>query len=91
MLFSEIREKEVVCLESGARLGLIDDFEFDPQTASIQRFVIYGRNEMLGLGARLEDVTVEWRDVEKIGTDIILVKNAKEAPAKPRKKGFLGL
>ncbi len=90
MLFSELKEKEVVCLGSGARLGLIDDFEFDECTAEVRRFLIYGRNEMLGLGTRLEDVTVEWADVEKIGSDIILVKNAKEAPAKPRKKSFLG-
>ncbi len=92
MLFSELREKEVVCLASGARLGMVDDIEFDGETARIERLIIYGRSEMLGLGARLEDVTIAWQDVETIGSDIILVRSATEAPIKKaRKKTFLGL
>ena len=86
MLFSELKDKEVVCLSSGARLGCIDDIEFDDSCARVERFIIYGRSEILGLGPRLEDITIEWHDVEKIGSDIVLVSSAKELTSKTRKR-----
>jgi len=91
MLFTELKDKEVVCLSDGARLGLVDDLELDENTARVSRLIIYGRNEMMGLGARLEDVVIEWQDVEKIGSDIILVKKVTEGAVKFRKKKRIGL
>ncbi|MEG2233724.1 MAG: YlmC/YmxH family sporulation protein [Oscillospiraceae bacterium] len=91
MLFSELKDKEVVCLGSGARLGLIDDVEFDDTTARIKRFFIFGRSELFGFGGRSEDIVVDWEEVDTVGSDIILVRSAKEANVKPRKKPLLNI
>ncbi len=91
MLFSELRDKEVVSVSSGARLGTIDDMEFDEQTACIKRLLIYGRGELFGLAGRADDVVFDWQDIEKIGNDIILVKKEVETTQRVRRKNILGL
>ena len=88
MLFSELRDKEVVCLGTGARLGTVDDIEFD-DNAHVLRLYIYGRAEMFGFGGRSDDIVIEWEHVDTIGSDIILVSAMRELPAHARKKnGF---
>ena len=91
MLFSEIKDKEVVCLSDGTRYGLIDDVEFDTKTAQISRFYIYGRTELFGIGGHSDSVVIELSDVDTIGGDIILVKKVTETSANPKKKGFFNL
>ena len=86
MFFSQLCEKEVISAETGARLGTIDDVEFDEHTASIRRLVILGRRELFGLGGKSEDIVIDWADIETIGADIILVKNERERPATPAKR-----
>ena len=89
MLFSELRDKEVVCLGTGTRLGTVDDAEFD-ENACIVRLYIYGRSELFGLGGRSDDIVIEWKDVDTVGTDILLVKAMKELSGRAgRKKGGL--
>ncbi|MDO4567245.1 MAG: YlmC/YmxH family sporulation protein [Oscillospiraceae bacterium] len=88
MLFSELRDKEVVSAVNGVRLGLIDDFEFDQKTAKVQKLYIYGRGELFGLGSRSGDLVIDWTDIETIGGDIILIKKAVETPSAPRRKGL---
>ena len=85
MLFSELRDKEVVCLGTGARLGTVDDVEFD-DSARILRLYIYGRNELFGFGGRSDDLIIEWDQVETVGSDIILVHGMRESPSRARKR-----
>lgn len=82
-------DKEVVSAEGGVRLGLVDDLEFNDQTAAIERLYIYGRGEMFGLGQRSDDIVIEWSDVETVGGDVILVKNMRETQGcAPRRRGL---
>ncbi|MEG0751975.1 MAG: YlmC/YmxH family sporulation protein [Oscillospiraceae bacterium] len=90
MLFSELRDKEVVSIKTGVRLGLIDDLEFDEKTATIKRLYIYGRGELFGFGNRSDDVVIQWEDIDTVGGDIILVKNDLEYQLHPRKRGIFG-
>jgi len=86
MLFSELCGKEVVSVTSGARLGQIDDAEIDDRTAQVKRLYIYARGLFGGMFSREGDLIIEWDDIDKIGSDIVLVKNEVEKVSAPRKK-----
>lgn len=76
MLFSELREKDVVDIETGERLGYIDDVIISEKTAQIEKLVINGRR-LLGLFGKARDVELSWSDVAVIGTDTIIIKTRK--------------
>ncbi|MGN1114058.1 MAG: YlmC/YmxH family sporulation protein [Oscillospiraceae bacterium] len=72
--FSELRDKEVINLYTGLKIGYVDDLEFDSVTGEILSLIVYGRPRALGLMGRDEDITIRCRDIHLIGEDIILVK-----------------
>ena len=72
--FSSLRDKEIVNLKTGLRLGFVDDIEIDTDTGEIVSLIVYGRPRALGLMGRDEDITIKCRDIHLIGEDIILVK-----------------
>ncbi len=68
-----ISEKDVVTIKSGKKLGKIDDLRFDPISARIQSFVVFGRAKFFGIFGREPDICINYEDIVKIGTDVILV------------------
>ncbi len=87
MTVYELCEREVVNITNGQNLGRVDDLSFDPQTAGITGIVLYGRLRLFGLLGREEDVTIPWREIEKIGEDVLLVRAGPEIK-KTEKKWF---
>lgn len=75
----EMGYKEVIDLESGARLGYIDDAEIDLETGRVKTLFAPGQARFFGLLGREEDVAIPWEKIEKIGDDIILVRLEKGA------------
>ena len=71
--FSDLRNKEIISIKSGCRLGYPDDVEFDNCSAKVCRLIIFGRPRFFGLFGRCEDIFVRWCDIEVIGEDTILV------------------
>ena len=71
--FDDIRNKEVINIRSGRKLGYPDDFEFDSCTAKLCRLIICGKAKFFGIFGREPDIIIPWRDVEIIGADAILV------------------
>ena len=86
MFFSQLCEKEVISAETGARLGTVDDVEFDERTAAIRRLVIWGRRELFGFAGKSEDIVIDWADIETVGADIILVKNERARSDPPSRQ-----
>ena len=80
----ELGEKEVIDLGSGARLGYVYDAEIDGETGQIRAFFTPGKARFFGLLGREEDTCIPWENVEKIGSDLILVRGAALEPAPPR-------
>ena len=70
---NEIRNKEIINVRSGTKLGYADDIEFDAVDFSVKAFVIYGRYRLFGLLGRENDIIIICRDIQIIGTDTILV------------------
>ncbi|WP_174733849.1 YlmC/YmxH family sporulation protein [Mesobacillus harenae] len=71
---SDFQIKDVVNVADGKKLGNIEDFEINLTTGKIEAVVIGGPGKMLGFFAREDAVTIPWRNILKIGHDVILVR-----------------
>ncbi len=83
----ELRNKEVVNMKDGGRLGFVSDVELDTAAASLTAVVVYGRLRLLGLFGRDPDFVIPWCDIELIGDDTVLVNW--QPPEPPRQSGVL--
>lgn len=75
---SEIREKEIININNGERMGYVYDFELDLERGMVLGIVIAGTSKVLSLFGKSEDTVIYWEDVTKIGKDTILVDYDKE-------------
>ena len=71
--FSCLRNKEVVDLRSGMKLGFVDDAELDTVSGKIVSLVVYGKPRAFGIMGRDDDIVIKCTDIQLIGEDIILV------------------
>lgn len=72
--FSSLRNKEVVNMRTGLKIGYVDDIEMDTQGANIVSLIVYGKPRAFGIMGRDEDIIIKCSDIELIGEDTILVK-----------------
>lgn len=85
---AELRYKEVISVTDGSRFGYVGDMEVDLESGQVRALVVPGRLRLFGLLGREEDTAIPWGDIEKIGTDVLLVRTAVSAPPRSRKKLF---
>jgi YlmC/YmxH family sporulation protein len=71
--FEDLRNKEIIHVKSGSKIGFVDDVVFETRTAKICNLIVYGRSRFFGLLGRDDDYTIPWSDIEIIGEDTILV------------------
>ncbi len=70
---SELREREVVNVLDGKRLGLASDLEIEAETGRIKAIIVPGPGKFLWLFGKSEDFIIPWERIKKIGVDVILV------------------
>ena len=83
-----MRNKEVVSVFDGAKLGWVCDVELDTSSASMTALVIYGRPKLFGLLGREEDIVIPWDKIRLIGDDTVLVDFAARVKS-PRRRSLL--
>ncbi len=71
---SEFQIKDVVNVADGKKLGNISDIEINLITGKIDAIVISGTGKILGFFGKDEDVIIPWKNIIKIGEDVILVR-----------------
>lgn len=71
---SELKNKEVVNVKTGVKIGFVDDVEIDTGSSSVVSLVVYGRPRCMGILGREDDIIIKCQDIELIGEDTILVK-----------------
>ena len=71
---SELREREVVNILDGKRLGLASDLEIDATTGKIRAIVVPGPGRFLWVFGRSDDFVIPWEKIRRIGVDVILVE-----------------
>lgn len=73
-LFSELVNKDVINIRDGCRLGHIQDLKINVCSGEICAVMLPGPTKFLGiLGGSHSEYWIEWCQICKIGTDIILV------------------
>lgn len=70
---SELRDRDVINIADGRRLGFIGDVDVDPATGQVKSFICPGGNRIFGLFGGGKDQVIQWHQVIKIGPDVILV------------------
>ena len=71
---SEFQIKDVVNVSDGKKLGNIGDIEINLTTGKIEAIVISRSGRVLGFFGKDEDIVLPWRNILKIGEDVILVR-----------------
>jgi YlmC/YmxH family sporulation protein len=71
---SEFQIKDVVNVSDGKKLGNIGDIEINLTTGKIEAVIVTGNGKVLGFFGRDEDIVIPWKNIIKIGQDVILVR-----------------
>ena len=69
----EIRNKEVVNICDGCRLGFVGDLEIRMPEGTVCALIVPGPFRFFGLWGRGEDYYIPWDCIQRIGDDIILI------------------
>ena len=78
MRICELREKEVINVCDGERLGNVCDVDFEVKTGRICSLIIPGPCKILGILGRDQEYFIPYVCVQRIGTDVILVEINRE-------------
>ncbi|MBQ3114884.1 MAG: YlmC/YmxH family sporulation protein [Clostridia bacterium] len=71
--FSELKNKEVINVSTGERLGFVCDIEFDNETGKIKSIVLPPSKNKLFSFSKENETVILWNEIKKIGNDIIIV------------------
>ena len=74
MRMSEMREKEVINICDGERLGNICDVDFEVKTGRICSLIIPGPCKVFGILGRDQEYIIPYDRIQQIGTDVVLVE-----------------
>lgn len=74
MKISELQTKDVVNVIDGRRLGQVSDLELNLQQGRIDAIVVPGSSKLFGFFGGGNDHVIPWRNIVKIGKDVILVQ-----------------
>ncbi|MDP4092165.1 MAG: YlmC/YmxH family sporulation protein [Bacillota bacterium] len=70
---SDFKQKEVINITDGRRLGFVCDVEVNLEEGSIEAIIIPGGGRLFGILGKDNEFIIPWENVKKIGEDIILV------------------
>lgn len=74
MRICELREKEVINICDGERLGCVEDMIFDLCKGCISHIIVPGQCRFLGLFGKEEEFVISLKSIRQIGADVILVE-----------------
>ncbi|MBO4897787.1 MAG: YlmC/YmxH family sporulation protein [Clostridia bacterium] len=75
---SDFRQKEVVNISSGARLGFVTDAVIDEANGYVKALIVPQRGKKLGVFGKESEYEILWENIRKIGEDIVLVEGVRE-------------
>lgn len=74
MRICDMREKEVINICDGERLGQVTDVIFEESTGCITDIIVPGPCKIWGLFGRDNEYVIPYRCITQIGSDVILVQ-----------------
>jgi len=70
---AEFRQKEVININDGRRLGFVGDVEINFEEGRLEAIIIPVSGKLFGIIGKESDIVIPWEKIKKIGEDIILV------------------
>ncbi len=70
----DLRNKEVIDVYDGKRLGFVCDCEIDIISGRLLSLIVPRQNSMKGFFSKTENIVIPWKQIRKIGDDIIIVE-----------------
>ncbi|MBR6594537.1 MAG: YlmC/YmxH family sporulation protein [Clostridia bacterium] len=74
--YSKLKDKEVINVCNGTRLGYIADIEIDLNSGRILRILVPKSGKCLSFTSAKHPIIIPWQNIERIGDDAILVRIA---------------
>ncbi|TBL78352.1 YlmC/YmxH family sporulation protein [Paenibacillus thalictri] len=74
MKISDFQTKDVINIVDGKKLGQISDLELDLRNGRIDSIVVPNQGRFFGLFGSSTDMVIPWKQIVKIGMDVVLVK-----------------
>jgi YlmC/YmxH family sporulation protein len=75
MKISDFQTKDVINIVDGKKLGQITDLELDLRQGKIDSIVVPQYTKFMGLfGSGGTEIVIPWRNIVKIGADVVLVR-----------------
>ncbi|EXX91701.1 YlmC/YmxH family sporulation protein [Paenibacillus darwinianus] len=74
MKISDFQTKDVINIVDGKRLGQVSDLELDLRQGRIDSIVVPTDSRFFGLFGSGTEVVIPWRNIVKIGADVVLVR-----------------
>ncbi len=73
MRIQDLFRKEVINLRTGERLGFVSDVEVDVCNGCLVAIVVPEKGHGFTLFGKCEEIVIPWREIQRIGEDLILV------------------
>lgn len=74
MKISDFQSKDVINIVDGKKLGQITDLELDLRQGRIESIIVPNTGRFFGFFGAGTDFVIPWRNIVKIGMDVVLVK-----------------
>ena len=87
--FTDLHCKEVICIQDGRRLGYVCDATIDLCDGRITAIIVPGRCRPFSPFLPREDYVIPWKNIRRIGPDILLVDIKPEECRVPRGRPLL--
>jgi YlmC/YmxH family sporulation protein len=71
---SDLQSKDVINIVDGKKLGQVSDLELDLRQGRIDSIIVPHQGKFFGFFGGGTDVVIPWKDIVKIGLDVVLVK-----------------
>ncbi len=78
MRISDLRDREIVNMSDGRKLGIFDDLDLDVEKGYVKALIISGKSGFLNFFSEEHDSIVPWDKIIKIGQDVIIADLSKE-------------
>jgi YlmC/YmxH family sporulation protein len=70
---SDLRNRDVINVVDGKRLGVICDLDLDLENGRITALIVPGASRFFSMFGGSRDFVIPWESIVKIGVDTILV------------------
>ena len=70
----DFKHKEVVDINTGRKLGFVQDVCADLETGTITLIIVPGNNKLLSMISGNNDIIIPWERIKCMGEDVILVE-----------------